>query len=326
MAVYNGEEFLREAVESVIKQSFTDFEFIIINDGSTDKTKNILDNYQDRRLVVVHWGKNRGIAKARNRGLEVSRGKYIAVMDSDDISRPNRLETQVNFLDTHPEIGVVGSSFYRINEKGEVLGKDSCLVRSDEIKTALPKENQFCHGSTMIRKECFEKAGKYREEFKYSIDYDLWLRMSEHFNMTNIEEPLYMWRIHFNGVTVAKKIEQNKYTSLARKLAKERRTSGRESFLDSYKKLLEGIEVEKKSKTKNQKNRQFYHYYFQRGKALLMQGSIKAARLQFYYAIRHFPFYSQAWIYLLITCFGKRITEKLRLLKKYLIKKGKFLF
>lgn len=324
MAVFNGEKYLSEAVDSILKQSFTDFEFIIINDGSTDNTKDILGKYHDERIVVIHFKKNMGIAKARNYGLEIAKGKDIAVMDSDDISLPNRLEMQVNFLDNHPDIGVVGSAFYRIIENGEILGKDSCLAESEDLKNALLKENQFCHGSTMIRRECFEKVGKYREEFKYSLDYDLWLRVSEHFKMTNIEEPLYMWRINFDGITVAKKVEQEKYTFLARRLAKERRTSGQDSLSHPYQKILE--EDQKQLGTKYLKNKQLYHYYFQRGKALMMQGSLKEARQQYYYAVRHFPFYPRGWIYLFMTFLGKMITGKLRELRRYLIKKRKILF
>ncbi len=123
MSVYNGERFLRDSVESILGQTFTDFEFLILDDGSTDSTCEILEEYanKDARIVLVRNDRNLGLTRSLNKGLRLVRGEYLARQDADDISLPKRLEMQVKFLDAHPEVGVVGSALEIIDENGNTI-------------------------------------------------------------------------------------------------------------------------------------------------------------------------------------------------------------
>ena len=228
MSVYNGEKYLREAIDSILNQTYKDFEFLIINDGSTDRTPKILQSYKDQRIKIINNEKNIGLTKSLNKGLKIAKGEYIARMDADDISMAERLEKQVNFLDQKKNIGLVGTSHLKINEKGKILQPVRTLTDEKELKEKLLVANKFYHGSVMFRKVCIDKVGFYREEFKSSQDYDLWLRIADYFEMRNIPEILYKWRVNIKSISVAKLGQQAKYGSLAIKLAKERKQFGKD--------------------------------------------------------------------------------------------------
>lgn len=230
MSVCNGEKYLREAIDSILDQTFTDFEFIIINDGSTDGTREILESYSDSRIFLLHQ-KNVGLTKSLNKGLKMVRGEYIARQDADDISFPNRLERQIAFLDKNPEIAMVGSACVRINHDGKYIDLIKYPTDNESIKTALLKFNPFWHTSILIRKRCLDKVGYYREFFKFTQDYDLWLRISEKYKVANIAEPLVKYRFELNSITVNKLEEQLLMRDLARKMALERKEKGTDRFL-----------------------------------------------------------------------------------------------
>lgn len=205
MPVFNGEKFLKEAIDSILKQTFIDFEFIIVNDGSTDNTRNIIQNYNDHRIKLLNNKSNLGISRAANIGIKASCGIYIARQDADDISMPERLEKEVSFLDQNKNVGLVGTYYFVINENGKILNTIKCLTKSIELRVKLLEGNQFCHGTIMFRRECIDKIGAYREEFKLAEDYDLYLRIAERYDMANIPEPLYKWRINIKSNSVTKK-------------------------------------------------------------------------------------------------------------------------
>ena len=230
MSVYNGEKYLKIAIESILNQTFENFEFIIINDGSTDKTEDILQAYDDLRIKIINNGKNIGLTKSLNKGLKLAKGEYIARMDADDISMPGRLERELEFLDKNPVVGLVGTYYLMINRKGNVLHTMKRLTESMELKEKLLRSNQFCHGSVMFRAECIKNLGSYREELGPVEDYDLWLRISENYELANIFEFLYKWRLDINSISVTKKFLQDKYALLAIELAKERRQFGKDRF------------------------------------------------------------------------------------------------
>ena len=123
MPVYNGEKYLRQAVDSILNQTFKDFEFLIINDGSTDKTLAILQEYKNKRVKIINNKKNIGLTKSLNKGLKLAKGKYIARMDADDISLSNRLRKQIDFLDKHNKIGVLGTQMKIINNSNKIVGE-----------------------------------------------------------------------------------------------------------------------------------------------------------------------------------------------------------
>ena len=225
MSVYNAENFLKDAINSILDQSFTDFEFIIINDGSADRTERILKSYKDPRIILIHQ-ENQGLTKSLNRGIAIARGRYIARQDADDISKLLRLEKQVAFLEAHPQVGLLGSRFEFIDEDGEVKRQSWLPTDNDVLQERLTKINQFCHTSIMMRKEALDKVGSYREFFRYAQDYDLWLRIAEHFTVANLPETLVQYRELSKAISNEKVLVQSQFAATAAELALQRRQSG----------------------------------------------------------------------------------------------------
>jgi glycosyltransferase involved in cell wall biosynthesis len=204
MSVYNGERFLSEAVQSILGQSFSDFEFVIVDDGSTDKSSEILAQYMRRDdRIRVHRHTNKGRAVSLNIGIELSKGRYIARMDADDVALPNRLKEQVDFMELHPEVGLLSGSYERIDAKGQPLDTVRLLPRDEEIKVAMLVSNAMCHPAAMFRREVAMACGGYRKVFLDADDYDLWLRMSERIQLANLEQPILRYRVHSKQASIA---------------------------------------------------------------------------------------------------------------------------
>lgn len=191
LPVYNGAEFVSSAIDSLLAQTFTDFELIVLNDGSTDSSQEIIDSYSDSRIVRVYHD-NMGLHRTLNKGIELARGKYICRMDQDDTSAPERLEMQKNFLDSNFDVGLVGSTCWLVTI-GETAKRVVGYAFADyEIKWFLLFDNPMIHSSVMFRKDILESSGGYAEDSKYNYaeDYDLWSRMSMHTQIYNIDMPL----------------------------------------------------------------------------------------------------------------------------------------
>jgi len=232
MSVYNGERYLNECIQSILSQSFQDFEFIIIDDGSTDHTNEILHSYQDQRIIIVHQD-NMGLTKALNRGISLAKAKYIARQDADDISKPERLEKQVAFLEANPQVGLLGSRFEFIDEDGEVTRQSLLPTDNDTLQERLTKINQFCHASVMMRREALDKVGAYREFFRFAQDYDLWLRIAEHYEIANLPEMLVQYRELKDAISSEKILLQSRYAWAAAQLAQQRRVTGDSGINDA---------------------------------------------------------------------------------------------
>ncbi len=208
MSVYNCEKYIREAVNGILNQTFTDFEFLILNDGSTDKTKEIILSYKDPRIIFIENEKNLGIPQSLNKGLKLAKGEYIVHQDGDDISLPKRLDKQIEFLDQHKNIGLVGTFYMAINEEGEFLQEFQPETNSKRIKEKLAQKNQFAHGSITFRKECLNKVGYYNEDLKYTHDYDLSCRIAEHYDVANLPDCLYKWRNYTESISTRFYLEE----------------------------------------------------------------------------------------------------------------------
>lgn len=206
MPVYNSEKYLAETIESVLGQTFRNFEFIIVEDCPTDGSPAIIDRYvkRDRRIVRVKNSRNVGISGSRNRGIGIARGKYIMNMDHDDLSMKNRMEAQVKYLERHPKVGIVGSAVIAIDGSGAQIGTRKLPESDAEIRKALPLYAPFAHPSTMVRKEAYEKAGAYDREFEPADDYELYFRIGRQFEFANIGTPLLKHRLHGGSATVKK--------------------------------------------------------------------------------------------------------------------------
>lgn len=177
MSAYNAQAYLREAIESILNQTFSDFEFLIIDDGSTDSTAAILDSYQDVRIVRVKHETNIGHARGLNEGLQLARGEFIARMDADDISVPERFAEQVRYLDQHPQVAVLATWVQLI--RGEVVSNEVWMPSSTPAVLAwqLTWRCPIGHPSIMMRRASVVKAGGYQEHFRYAEDRDLWIRL-----------------------------------------------------------------------------------------------------------------------------------------------------
>ncbi len=226
MCVYNGERYLREAIESILNQSFTNFEFIIVNDASTDNTPKIIKEYTkcDNRIRIFENKENLGLTRSLNKGIKLTKGVYIACQDADDISLPCRLEKQVKFLDRNEDIGALGAAVELIDEQGKSLNKIYIPTDHESLSCRLLINNCFSHSTLMARYNILVKLGGYNEKFKYAQDYDLWWRFSNVTKLSALPEIMVKKRHTNSSITSINRKEQLSYalktsiTAVKRKL------------------------------------------------------------------------------------------------------------
>ena len=204
MAVYNGEKFIRQAVESVLQQTFKDFELLIIDDGSSDNSLSIINGYADNRIRVLKNMGNKGLAYTRNRGIDEARGKYFATLDCDDISFKNRLATQINFFSQNKDVAICGGKIKYINEQSNYTGKLFSL-RGDQdfLKAILMFNNIFFNSSTMINMSVLRKF-HFEESLAPAEDFDLFEKIAAEYKIAFLNKWLSLYRIHNNNISVAK--------------------------------------------------------------------------------------------------------------------------
>jgi glycosyltransferase involved in cell wall biosynthesis len=224
MAVYNCARYVGQAIDSILGQTFTDFEFVIINDGSTDKTADILASYDDSRLMILENDRNIGLTKSLNRGIDVSRGELIARQDADDISLPERLARQVTYMDAHPEIALVGSASRWIDAEGATIREWRPLTEPVEIHRRLLSTIPFLHGTFMFRRSCLaEIGGGYDESMPVAQDCELLLRLSDRWDLANLSDILYLHRRHNKTVTHRRREDQVRHLEMVQEIALQRR-------------------------------------------------------------------------------------------------------
>lgn len=195
MPVYNGEKYLAEAIRSILDQSFKDFELLVINDGSTDRTGDMLRSYTDPRIVILENETNLGLSKSFNKGIMASRGSYIARMDADDVAVPERFEKQMSFLAAHPEVDIVGSATWRIDGEGRRLGISRKALEPQALKWQSLFSTPLFHPTVMGKASVF-KENPFDESLPSSEDYELWSRLifEKNIKIANLPEPLLMYR------------------------------------------------------------------------------------------------------------------------------------
>lgn len=222
MCVFNGERFLHEAVESILAQTFRDFEFIVIDDGSSDRTPSILDAFaaRDARLRV-HHEPHRGLIASLNKGCGLAQGGYIARMDADDIAKPDRLALQVEFMKSHSDVGVLGGAVELMDSDGRAIACSQNPSEDAEIRQELQHRCPLWHPTVVFRHEVFTQAGGYRSVVD-AEDYDFWLRVSEHFRMANLSSVLLQYRLHPNQTSLQGRVRQSLGMLAARAAADKR--------------------------------------------------------------------------------------------------------
>ena len=235
MIVRNVDRFLAEAVESILAQTFTDFEFVILDFGSTDRSKAIASSYAARdNRIRLHEVPNCGLAEARNAACFLAEGQYIAIQDADDMSVPDRLLRQVEFMEKHQDFGLLGGAAEWVDSQAKSLWTLTFPTEDCEIRSALSTRCPFSQTAVLLRREAFLAVGGYRAAFAPSEDYDLWLRISEHFRCANLKEVVVKYRIHPQQASVARRKVQTLCAVAARASAACRK-NGSPDLLNSAK-------------------------------------------------------------------------------------------
>ncbi len=227
MPVRDGARWLGEAIRSIQNQTLRDLELVIIDDGSTDDSARIMEASarNDQRIRAIRQDRM-GLVPALNRGLACSRGRLIARLDADDCAHAERLTRQSEYLDRHPEIGLLGTWADQIDEQGSIKRALKPAIRPEQLEWLLIRTNPFVHSSVMMRNAVLQQVGGYRPAFEGAEDYDLWLRMSEVTKIANLPERLLRYRLHPSSATHRARVRQLFSTRLAQRAAQTRRIDG----------------------------------------------------------------------------------------------------
>jgi glycosyltransferase involved in cell wall biosynthesis len=226
MPIYNAAAHVREATESILSQTFADFELLAVDDGSSDDSASLLRGYGDPRLRVERNERNLGLVATLNRAVGRAKGRYIARMDADDVSLPTRLAEQVAYLESHPDVSGVSAAYEFIDEEGRRLPVDYGLLRPVGpalLRWSLHFGTFFCHPASMLRREVFENTGGYDPDFAHAEDYELWLRATTRFRLDNLPRVLLRYRVHGENVSGTHRADQlrNAHRALSRSIAEQ---------------------------------------------------------------------------------------------------------
>ena len=237
MPVYNGERFLREAVESILLQTLSDLELIVVDDGSEDSGPQILAGYARRDpRVVVHRQTNLGRATALNRGFGLARAPFVARLDADDVALPERIEQQRQFLAARPSVGVVGGAVVLIDEHSRPFSEANYPVDDLEIRKAFASTTPIVHPAVMVRRDVFHAVGGFRPIFPEAEDVDLWLRMAERCDLANLHQTVIRYRLHPAQATM-RRLELQTQCSLAARAAARARREGKPDPVEGLDKI-----------------------------------------------------------------------------------------
>ena len=295
--VYNQAQFIDKAIESVLKQSYQDFEIVVVNDGSTDKTEAIIKGFVDIRIRYINHIDNRGVSAARNTGIRASLGDYIALLDSDDEFLPQRLEKQIQLLqNTSSDVGVVCAWSFNVDEKGNYISK-RCLPKKDGyIYENLLSTNPISVPTVLIRRECFEKVGLFDSALDGQEDWDMWIRIAKYYQFSLIKIPLAQRRIHPNRISY----------NLEKKIVTAKRI---------IKKHFNDLKIRKNIHSK---------HYFYIGLRCCRIGKTGIARKYISKAISLYPFYLRYYILLFLSFLGPKgflaLVKLIRSLKNGIVK------
>lgn len=293
---YNAAQYICETIDSVLSQTYKDYEIIVVDDGSTDNTKEILQPHMGK--IRYMYKENGGPASARNVGIKNAQGEYIAFLDSDDLWLPEKLEKQVRYFEEYPEVGLVFTDCIRFNEKGseERHNLKKGLI-SDDMFVNIWWENLIPNLTVMVRKSCFEKVGVF-DESKQIVsveDREMWLRIAREYRVGYLEEALAKYRIRQNG--------------LMRSNIDRSRTAGR-IIIDKYWKY-----VERRGYSRKLLHRRLYEFYFDYGFCHFYVGNLQDARKPLLRALKYNPMSFETIVYYLATFLNHGQVELIRKIK-----------
>lgn len=218
MPVYNAEKYLGVALQSILDQSFRDFEFIIIDDGSTDNSLRIIKEYavKDKRIVVLRSDKNLRTTKTLNKGLRLAKGKYVVRMDADDWSYPDRLQKQFEFMEKHKEVGVSGGAIEVCDRNLKVLNVRKYPISDSEARKIIFRYSPFAHPATIWIKAMLDKVGGYNENIPLSQDYELYFRIGKICKFANLDSVLLKLRVHDDSSSIIRGRYQEQFAIYTR--------------------------------------------------------------------------------------------------------------
>lgn len=236
MPVYNAGVHLREAIDSILAQTFTAFEFLIVNDGSTDKSEEIILSYNDPRIRYIKNETNLRLIATLNKGIDMATGKYIARMDADDISEPNRLQLQYDYMEKNPEVAICGSWFKMFGDRNDTV---KYVDGHNHIMAKMLYQCHFCHPSVILRKAALQSFDvKFDPFYIHAEDYDFFTRIGEKFKLGNIQQVLVHYRTHLQSVSQQNKnIQNNKSTLIKQRLFEHAGVIATEADLEIYRTL-----------------------------------------------------------------------------------------
>lgn len=205
MPAYNAERYIAEAIESILKQTFKNFEFIIIDDFSADNSWKIIQEYakKDKRIIPLRNKKNLKLSKALNKGIAIAKGKYIARMDADDISVEDRLQKQFDYMEKNSDVGVVGGTMEIRSVNNKIIGKRRYNLTDDQIRKKIYRYSPFCHPLVMIRKSVLNQIGGYDEKWNPAEDYELYFRIGKCSKFANLDDVLLKYRMIPKSMTMS---------------------------------------------------------------------------------------------------------------------------
>jgi glycosyltransferase involved in cell wall biosynthesis len=198
ITVYNSMPYLPETVESVLRQTFDDFEVLIIDDGSTDQTLEWVSQLNHPNVNVITQ-ENQGVSVARNTGIHNSKGTYVAFLDGDDLWEPTKLEKQVILLDQNPDIGLVHTWLAPINEQGQPTGRVMTCKADGNVWERMIESNMVACSAAVVRRSCFEAVGVFDADLRFAEDWDMWIRVADRYSFAVVKEPLVQYRLHANS-------------------------------------------------------------------------------------------------------------------------------
>jgi len=298
MAAYNAEDYISASIKSVLNQTFSDFELLIVNDGSTDKTVDVIEQFDDKRIRLVHNEQNLGLTFTRNRLLELDTAELIAILDSDDLAHPNRLEHQYRFFKENPAVALCGGHAKVIDENGSYTGLQYIEPTDDSISIFMLFGNPFINSATMFKRTIFTALGGYRD-FAPAEDFDLFVRISRQWKIANIDKFLVDYRIHLNnssvsGITAQQKNEKLILESMQERLGMETSRESVDLHFDLFKRVYKleltpgylNFLIDLKSsnlKTQIYPKKDFEYFLFQKAFEIIQANKNQRKALYFYF-------------------------------------------